>query len=199
MLDERAASSSCGRGRPTTSSSRQLLLIRHCESSGPAPDAPLTSQGRVQAAALAERLAAHPIDYVVSSPHLRARATIAPFAERARLRVHLDERLAERRTSPEPLANWRELVQRSFVDPDHRAPGGESGSEARARGLAALSAVLAAGHRLPAVVSHGQLLSLVLHSIDPGFGYEEWQSLRNPDVFLLEVDGERSTFSRLSE
>jgi 2,3-bisphosphoglycerate-dependent phosphoglycerate mutase len=153
----------------------------------------------VQAVTLAERLATHPIDYVVSSPYLRARATIAPLAARVGLPVHIDARLAERRTSPEPIPNWRDVVKRSFVDPEHRVPGGESGAEALSRGLAAISAVLAAGHRLPVVVSHGQLLSLVLHSINAEFGYQGWQSLRNPDVFLLEVDGPRATFSRLSE
>jgi 2,3-bisphosphoglycerate-dependent phosphoglycerate mutase len=159
----------------------------------------LTPRGHAQAAALAEQLAVHPIDYIVSSPYLRARATIAPLAARAGLRVHIDERLAERRLSPEPVSDWREAVQRSFVDPDHRLPGGESGTEALSRGLAAISAVFSAGHRLPVVVSHGQLLSLVLHSIDPAFGYSGWQSLENPDVFLLEVDGARSAFSRLRE
>jgi len=177
----------------------QALLVRHCEAVGPAPDAPLTPQGCAQAVALAERLAAHPIDYVVSSPHLRADATIAPFAARAGLRVHVDERLAERRMSAEPIPNWREVVQRSFVDPDHRVPGGESSAEALSRGLAAVSAVLSAGFRLPAISSHGQLLSLVLHSIDPAFGYQGWQSLKFPDVFLLEVKGGRTAFSRLPE
>jgi 2,3-bisphosphoglycerate-dependent phosphoglycerate mutase len=177
----------------------QALLVRHCESLGPAPDAALTPQGHAQAAALAERLVVHPIDYIVSSPYLRARATIAPLAARAGLPVNIDERLAERRMSSEPVSHWREAVQRSFVDPDHRLPGGESGAEALSRGLGAISAVLSAGHRLPVVVSHGQLLSLVLHSIDPAFGYAGWQSLENPDVFLLEVDGARSAFSRLRE
>jgi 2,3-bisphosphoglycerate-dependent phosphoglycerate mutase len=164
---------------------------------GPAPDAPLSPRGREQAVALAERLTAHPIDHVVSSPYLRARDTIAPFASRAGLPVHIDERLAERWLSPEPISDWREVVQRAFVDPEHRAPGGESGAETLSRGLAAISATLSAGHRLPVIASHGQLLSLVLHSIDPAFGYEDWQALRNPDVFLLEVDGRRTTFSRV--
>ena len=38
-----------------------------------------------------------------------------------------------------------------------------------------VDAVLASGHRLPVVVSHGQLPSLVLHSIDPSFGFEGWE------------------------
>ena len=176
----------------------RALLIRHCESTGPAPDAPLTPQGRIQAVALAGRLAMHPIDHIVSSPYRRAHDTIAPFASRAGLPVHVDAQLVERRMSPGPIPNWREVVERSFVDPDHRVSGGESGAETLARGLAAISAIVSAGHRLPVVVSHGQLLSLVLHSIDPEFGYRGWQSLENPEVFLLEVDGEQRAFSRLA-
>jgi 2,3-bisphosphoglycerate-dependent phosphoglycerate mutase len=176
----------------------RALLIRHCESSGPAPDAPLTPVGRTQAIALAGRLAAHPIDHIVSSPYPKARATIEPFATRARLPIRTDERLAERRLSREPIADWREVVRRSFSDPDHRVPGGESGGETVARGWAAIRAVLEGGHELPAVVSHGQLLSLVLHSIDPAFGYAGWESLTNPDVHLLETGpGGTFTFRRL--
>jgi 2,3-bisphosphoglycerate-dependent phosphoglycerate mutase len=175
----------------------RALLVRHCESSGPAPEAPLTARGEEQAVALAERLSAHPIDHLVSSPYLRARATIAPFAERAGLAVQIEERLAERRMSQEPAPHWREVVRRSFTDPHFRLPGGESGAEALARGSAAISAVLAAGHRLPVLVSHGQLLSLVLHSIDPGFGYSGWSSLANPDVFLLETRGGGLRFERV--
>jgi 2,3-bisphosphoglycerate-dependent phosphoglycerate mutase len=177
----------------------QALLVRHCESLSPAPDAGLTPRGHTQAELLAERLAAHPIDHIVSSPYLRARLTVAPLSSRAGLCVHIDERLAERRLSSEPVHNWRELVQRSFSDADHRLPGGESGAETLSRGLAAISAVLSVGYRLPVVVSHGQLLSLVLHSINPEFGYEGWQSLQIPDVLLLEVNGERSAFSRIAE
>jgi hypothetical protein len=34
------------------------------------------------------------------------------------------------------------------------------------------------------------LLSLVLHSLDPGFGFAGWESMRNPEVFLLEHEGD---------
>ena len=40
-------------------------------------------------------------------------------------------------------------------------------------------------YRLPLAVTHGNLMSLVLHSIDPDFGYIGWQSLTNPDVYML--------------
>ena len=164
----------------------KLLLVRHCESSGQDSAAPLTERGREQAAGLAIELARYPIDHVVTSPYLRARETIAPFAEQARLRVYPDEALAERRLSPEPIDRWQDEIRKSFIDLDHRLPGGESGREALVRGWAALAVILAGGYRLPVVVSHGQLLALVLHSLDPSFGFSGWESLSNPDVYLLE-------------
>jgi 2,3-bisphosphoglycerate-dependent phosphoglycerate mutase len=175
----------------------RALLVRHCESTGPAPDAPLSARGEAQAVALAERLCAHPIDHIVSSPYARARGTIVPFAERTGLPVCLEPRLAERRLASELHApGWREAVRRSFEDPHFRLPGGESGAEALARGSAAIREVLAAGHRLPVLVSHGQLLSLFLHSVDARFGYADWEALAMPDVFLLEERAGKLVFGR---
>jgi 2,3-bisphosphoglycerate-dependent phosphoglycerate mutase len=173
-----------------------VALVRHCESSGQAPEAPLTAAGQAQALMLAQRLAALGVDYIVSSPYARARATIQPFASQAGLSVDVDDRLAERRLAAQPIDGWREVVRRSFEDLDACLPGGESGRETLARGWAAIDAVVALDHRLPIVVSHGQLLSLVLHSIDPSFGYAGWERLANPDLFILEQRGSTFTFKR---
>jgi 2,3-bisphosphoglycerate-dependent phosphoglycerate mutase len=153
---------------------------------GPAPDASLTERGLAQAEALADFLAAHPIDRVVSSPYLRARQTIAPFAARARLAVGIDERLRERGVVHDAGGGWREVVRASFGDLDHPAPGWEPARAAQARGLAAIDFDLRVGHGLTALATHGQLMSLVLHSIDPAFGFDGWQALSNPDVYLVE-------------
>jgi 2,3-bisphosphoglycerate-dependent phosphoglycerate mutase len=164
----------------------RLLLVRHCQSSGQHAEAPLTDDGRAQAEALAARLSALPIDLALSSPYLRAQQTLAPFAARARLPLQLDARWVERRLSPEPIPHWRQVVARSFVDPDFCVPGGESGRAVLKRGHEALEAVFARGCALPVVASHGQLISLLLHHIDPSFGFAGWESLANPDVFELE-------------
>ena len=51
---------------------------------------------------------------------------------------------------------------------------------------------------MPVVVTHGNLLALVLHSIDPAFGFQGWESLTNPDVFALsDVGSGRKTFERI--
>ena len=166
----------------------RLLLVRHCQSAGQHPDADLTEAGHSQAHALAETLGKHPIDHLVSSSYRRARATLAPFAARTRLFLHEDERLVERRLSPEPIDGWRDVVRRSFGEPDFCVAGGESGRQVLGRAWQALDEIFARGHALPAVASHGQLISLVLHSVDAGFGYAGWEALSNPDVHLLERD-----------
>ena len=167
----------------------RALLIRHCESSGQAPDAPLTARGSEQAEALSNFLAPRPIARLVSSPYLRARQSIEPLARKLGLEVELDARLRERTLSPGPIDGWREVVKRSFTDPEFSVPGGESGAETLARGLAAIRPALESATRdgLVVIASHGQLLSLVLHSIDPSFGYAGWEALSNPDVHLIEA------------
>lgn len=173
---------------------KQALLVRHCESLGPAPAASLSERGHEQAIALAEFLATHPIDHLASSPYLRARQSIEPFGQRSGLAIAIHDGLRERKLSAEPLPEWREIVRRSFAEPELRAPGGESAAEVGSRAWAVIRAILGQGHRLPVLASHGQLLSLVLHSIDPRFGYEGWLALTNPDVLLLSCDDALRSF-----
>ena len=170
----------------------RLILIRHCESSGQAPDAPLTEAGVRAAAALADQLAVLAPDAVYSSPYRRARTTVQPFADRAGLTVVEDARLHERVLAAEPLDDWLDQIRRSYDDLDHVAgAGGESLRATQTRALAALDDIVARGHRLPAVVSHGNLISSVLRASDPDFGFEAWRALRNPDLFELEFEGGR--------
>jgi 2,3-bisphosphoglycerate-dependent phosphoglycerate mutase len=170
----------------------RLILIRHCESGGQAPDAPLTEAGARAAEALADQLAALAPDAVYSSPYRRARTTVQPFVDRAGLGIVEDARLHERVLSAEPLDNWLDHIRRSYDDLDHVAGhGGESLRATQTRALAALSDIVARGHRLPTVASHGNLISSVLRASDPDFGFEAWRALRNPDLFELEFEGGR--------
>ena len=177
---------------------RRLLLVRHCQSSGQRPDNPLTPAGFRQAESLVDFLSDKQVDIVVSSAFRRARQTIEPFAASAGLTVRVDPRLNERRLSDAPIANWREVVRASFADLDLRAPGGESGREALERGWDCLNELLNGDHVLPLAVTHGNLMSLALSSLDSAFGYSGWESLSNPDVYLLQDSGDdRLTFERL--
>ncbi|MDE0349237.1 MAG: histidine phosphatase family protein [Gammaproteobacteria bacterium] len=167
----------------------RLLLIRHCESAGQQPEAALTETGVRQAEALAGFLSRFAIDRVAASPYRRARESIAPFATAAGLPVHADDRLVEQRLAAGPVEHWREAVRTSCGDPDFRLPGGESAGEVLDRGWPALEGLLEGGHRLPVAVTHGKFLSVVLNAVGRDFGYAQWQSLSNPDVFALRDDG----------
>ncbi len=74
----------------------RLIVVRHAEAAPGEPDAlrALTPQGRVDAAALGERLVTEGLEAVVSSPLLRARETAEAIAVASALAPEIDERLA---------------------------------------------------------------------------------------------------------
>lgn len=176
-----------------------LILIRHCQSSGQAPDAPLTAQGAADARALAARLATLGIGAVYSSPYARAVQTIEPFAAARGLSINIDFRLRERLLSAEPLDDWLDHVRASFADPDHRAPGGETLREAQARGLEAIAQIHADGSATAAVATHGNLTGALLQKMDPTFGFTAWQAMPNPALYRVTLlAGVPSAFAPLA-
>jgi len=171
-----------------------LLLVRHCRTTGQGPDSPLTPDGVRDALALAPRLAALGVDAAYSSPYSRAVDTITPFARSAGLAVTTDARLRERDAAWfDDRAAWLAHTAHCLADRTFSAPGEESFAAAASRGLAALADIAAAGHRLAAIAGHGQLITAVLSSHDPNFGVEAWLAMANPDLFLLRWENGRLT------
>src|SRR6476619_921667 len=103
-----------------------LLLVRHCQSTGQAPDAPLTSLGEQQAEQLADVLQSRGIARIVASPYTRAVQSAQPLAQRLGLAIETDERLIERALTSDPLDDWRERLRAAWADFDLALPGGES-------------------------------------------------------------------------
>jgi len=175
---------------------KRLFLVRHCESTGQEASAPLTASGQAQAVLLADHLATAGVDLLVSSPYTRAQQSVVPLAQRLGLTVETDARLAERVLSTEPLEHWREALRQTFADLDLAWPGGESSRTAMARGRAVLDALWARPTRAPVVVTHGNLMALILCSFMPHLGFETWEDLSNPDVYCISVQGGRVAISR---
>ncbi len=103
--------------------------------------------------------------------------------------MRIDDRLAERVLATAPAEDWRDRLRRSFADPALAWPGGESGAAAARRGLAALADAVAGAEGAVAIVSHGNLLALLLHSLDGRDGFAAWAALSNPDVFHIDPAG----------
>jgi 2,3-bisphosphoglycerate-dependent phosphoglycerate mutase len=166
---------------------RRLFLVRHCASSGQEASAPLTAVGHAQAIVLADHLAPVGAELLVSSPYTRAQQSVAPLAQRLRLPVEIEPRLTERVLAAAPLGHWREALQHSFTDLDLAWPGGESSRTAMARGRAVINALLTRPAQVSVVVTHGNLLTLILHSFEAQYGFQAWERLSNPDVYCLTV------------
>jgi 2,3-bisphosphoglycerate-dependent phosphoglycerate mutase len=156
------------------------LLIRHCESTGQAPDAPLTARGRVQADVLADALDVDAIARVVTSPWQRARETAAPLAGQGTPAV--DDRLREWQLPHIPDADWPHAMRAIFAGATALPADVEPMDAARARGLAALHDALD-GAGPVALVTHGKLLALIVSTIGAGDPYDVFVALRNPHVF----------------
>lgn len=167
-----------------------LYLVRHCQATGQEPDAPLTETGQQQAIALADWLGEAQITRIISSPYIRAYQSVAPLAKRLGLTIEVDDRLIERVLSPTPLNGWREKLAETFVDLDLHFAGGESSLIAMRRGVAVVHGIRQQVGGSTAIITHGNLMTLILKAFDEQIGYTEWANLRNPDVYRVQLGDE---------
>jgi 2,3-bisphosphoglycerate-dependent phosphoglycerate mutase len=166
-----------------------IYLIRHCRAEGQESFAPLTDEGHRQSELLAALIARTGISRIVASPYKRAIDSATPLAKMLAVPVHTDERLIERVLSDPPLVNWREHLHGTFIHPDFALPGGESSMKAMARGRAAVDAAVSGAAGRVAIVTHGNLLTLILQSLTGRGDFEVWEKLTTPDVFLVHSGG----------
>jgi 2,3-bisphosphoglycerate-dependent phosphoglycerate mutase len=174
-----------------------LYLVRHCEAEGQAPHAKLTLEGKMQAEKLASFFDEFEINRIISSPFLRARSTALPIAESKGLCIEQNSDLAERVLSSQDDANWEWKLRDSFSDVHLKYNGGESSIEAMTR---AYKVVKELKEDTPTViVTHGNLMTLLLRCFDKRFGFEEWRNLTNPDVYLIKFHTEEVSVERIWE
>lgn len=174
---------------------KTFYLIRHCRATGQAPDAELTLEGRQQAEALTDFFKDIEIGHIISSPFTRAIQSIEPLAAARDLPIQIDDRLAERVLSTDDLPDWMEKLEQSFVNLDLKFEGGESAKEAAERG----AEVMAEAPDNAILVTHGNMMGLLLKKFEEAYGFEEWKALSNPDVYILSIKGESTSAKRLWE
>jgi 2,3-bisphosphoglycerate-dependent phosphoglycerate mutase len=167
----------------------KIIAVRHCKATGQESDAPLTEEGLHQAKELADFLKGYRFDSVISSPFKRAIDTIKPYAEFTHTEIKTDERLAERilSTQTDPDWDWRFHLERTYNDEHLKFPGGESTFEAKQRVHSLIKELKDADHHSVLLVTHGNLISLLINLYDPSFGFKEWGLLKNPDVFMIDI------------
>jgi 2,3-bisphosphoglycerate-dependent phosphoglycerate mutase len=170
-----------------------LYLLRHAESEAnpdlPEPDWPLSTHGREQAQALIQPLTALDIDRVYSSPYRRALDTVAPFARHQGLTIHTDVRLRERTLTCEWLDDYEQAVMATWTNFDLSHPGGESSASCQRRMMHTIRELfLRSEGQTLLISSHGNAISLYLNSLDAQFGFENWRTMRKPDLFQVRAN-----------
>ncbi|ACS99590.1 histidine phosphatase family protein [Paenibacillus sp. JDR-2] len=178
---------------------KQVYIVRHCKAAGQEPDAPLTEMGVRQAEELADFFSGRAVDFILTSPYERAFRTIAPLAGRLGVDIATDDRLTERVLSGANHADWREMLRLTYEDPDLLYEGGESSNEAMSRAVSVVTEALISGKNNIVIVSHGNLISLLLRHFDNRIGFREWEVMSNPDVFRLTFTEDKPSIQRIWE
>lgn len=159
-----------------------IWLLRHCEATGQDPDDPLTDKGMRQAETIVPTLAKLGVSRVVTSPYMRARASVAPFAKTG-VPLEEDSHLAEWRLSHTPHDDWQEILKASFADPAFALDGGETTATAMTRSLQSIHAHSADGSLF---VTHGGLMTLILSRFGRDLSLDALLDLGTPDLFALD-------------
>jgi 2,3-bisphosphoglycerate-dependent phosphoglycerate mutase len=166
---------------------KTLYIVRHCKAEGQEANAPLTPEGVAQSNGLADLLANADIERIISSPYTRATQSIAPLSQRLNLAVELDTRLVERVLCSDSRPDWQEHLYASFADLDLRLEGAESSREAMQRAVAVVTDIQRHSAQSTLLVTHGNLMALLLKHFDDSVGFAEWRALSNPDVYRVDL------------
>lgn len=162
-----------------------IYIVRHCQTTGQAPEAELTEAGFAQAEQLIDFLKPFGIDRIVSSPFTRAQQSVIPLSKHLDIPLEVEERLKERLLCWPPIEAWLELNNRCYAEPDYTAPGGESNRSVLNRFLAVLEEARQHPATATVLVTHGGMLSVLLNHFDSNFGPEGFRGLTNPDVYRV--------------
>lgn len=176
---------------------KKIYLIRHCEADGQPPEAQLTKRGFEQAIHLSNFFRRIPIERIITSPYKRAVQSIEPLAKTISIEIETNEQLTERVLSTHNLSDWFEKLQATFEDLELKYEGGESSNVAMKRIVEVMEGVFKSEVQNSIIVTHGNLLSLLLKHYNNEFGFDDWRNLRNPDVFLLKNEKNKVTFERV--
>lgn len=162
-----------------------IYAVRHCQAKGQAFDDELTNEGLIDAQKLAGFFKGLEVDTIISSPFLRAVQTAAPLAEKRKLELNLDERLSERVMSGKSMEDWKDRLKDTFDDLALSFEGGESNQSGMERVHSLLTEIAAAKENHTVLVSHGNLITLLLKSFEDTHGYDTLMSMTNPDVYKI--------------
>lgn len=94
------------------------------------------------------------------------------------------------------MDDWMQKLESTFTNIDIAFSGGESTKQATDRAISLIEDVLKLNHTTILLVTHGNLLTLILKHFDHTIGFHEWRTLTNPDMYEITID-EQCSLKRL--
>ena len=169
----------------------KLFLVRHAEAlpspDQPEADWPLSAQGNAQAHQLIDLLSKIGAEKIVSSPYLRARETVRPFAESNQIKIEIDPDLRERLIATSWIEDFSTAINIVHGDTSLSLPGGESARAALVRFQGALERIVtnSPGGRI-IVATHGAVIAHLMRSHIATLPADYHVRIERPHVFELE-------------
>jgi broad specificity phosphatase PhoE len=172
---------------------RKLILVRHAPSKID-PSLPpymwgLTQAGRDLCSQLAEYLALHEPEVIITSEEPKAIQTGELVARELGIVCLQAQGLHEHRRQKDSLLDLKEFqakIKALFAQPDQLVFGLETANEALARFTSALETLMSnRSERVVAVVSHGTVMSLYYGAFSGQDPWAFWQSLGMPGFYTV--------------
>ncbi|PZE21546.1 histidine phosphatase family protein [Paenibacillus xerothermodurans] len=168
-----------------------LYFVRHAHSKYTPEELtrPLSEKGLSDVENINQLLIKEGIDYVISSPYLRAVQTVEGVANGIEKEVIIEDAFKERQLSSSPVKDFQLAITKVWTEPSFCWEGGESNVVAQKRGVESTLKVLERYEGKNVVIgTHGNIMVLIMNYFDNHYGFDFWKELSMPDIYKLTFD-----------
>ncbi|TDM05223.1 histidine phosphatase family protein [Macrococcus lamae] len=168
-----------------------IYFVRHAErdvSIKTDETAPLTAKGHEDADKIKNFFTDKNIQAIYSSPYQRTIHTIEPTAFFLDLPINLIDNFHERK-----IGSWIDdfnvYAEQQWKDFDYKRQDGESLNDVYNRLISSYNRIEKelAGNTI--ICGHGTAFAILFHHLtDKQFGYQQWSSMKMPDIYSYDVE-----------
>ena len=174
-----------------------IYFVRHAESDFRVHDdfsRPLTEDGVKNSLLVTNYLKDKDINYIYSSPYIRAVDTIKSLADELNISIECIDSFKERR-----ISNWIDdfdtFSKRQWKDFDYKLADEESLKEVQFRNVTALMELVQLHPETNCVIgSHGTALSTIINYFNPYFGFEDFSKMRELMPWIVKFTFDHENF-----
>ena len=165
-----------------------LYFVRHAHSTY-SPDEynrPLSARGFTDVKQITHLLQGVNIDFIISSPYLRAKQTVEGIVKLLNKEILIMDDFKERILSDKKVEDFQVAISRVWENPTYSWEGGESNLRAQKRGVkVTLDVVERYKGKNVVIGTHGNIMVLIMNHFNNKFDFQFWQQLDMPDIYKL--------------